>query len=55
MSNRDPELRKLFDRMRTLGFHKNLVMVTAKAKPMTPAEIEAANQPRFIDYIGIMK
>lgn len=55
MSKHDPELRKVFDRMRQLGFHKNVVMVTAKAKPMTPAEIEAANQPRCIDYIGLMR
>lgn len=57
MSNTDPELVKLFERMRRLGFHKNITIITTKAKPMTQAEIDAANNHpcRGMDYIGLLK
>ena len=55
LRNADPEIRKLFEKMRTLSWGKGIAIITAKAAPMTQAEIAAANQPRCIDYIGLLK
>lgn len=55
MKNADPEIRKLFEKMRTLSWNKGIAIITAKATPMTQAEIDAANQPRCIDYIGMLR
>jgi hypothetical protein len=55
MRKHDPEVRKLFEKMRTLSWGKDIICITAKATPMTQAEIAAANQPRCIDYIGLLR
>lgn len=57
MKATDPDIRKLFERMRTLSWNKGVQIITAKAPPMTPAEIHAANNNpnRYSDYLGMMR
>lgn len=57
MTTEKEAIRDLFERMRKLSWNKNITIITAKAKPMTQAELDAANNnpSRGFDYIGLLK
>ena len=56
MSNKDLEVKKLFERMREWTCNNKVVFITAKAPPMTQAEIDRANSiPYTCDYIGMLR
>lgn len=56
MSKNDPEIKQLFERMRKFTRNNKVVMITAKAPPMTQAEIDMANSiPYTCDYIGMLR
>ena len=57
MSKKDPAIQKLFERMREFTRNNKVVFITAKAPPMTQAEIDAANNHpnRYSDYIGMLR
>lgn len=47
---------KLWQRMRKMISSGKVTIVTAKARPMTPAEHHAATTgPFVVDYIGLLK
>ena len=57
MAQEQSDIKALFERMRSFipPKGKGIVFITAKAAPMTQAELDAANAwPRCIDYIGMI-
>ena len=49
-------IRELHDHMSDLVQRQGVVIITAKAPPMTEEELErAARTPMFVDYIGMLK
>lgn len=46
---------KCFNSVRDMFRRHNITVITAKARPMTKAEIEVANRgPKYIDYLGMI-
>lgn len=49
-------IRDLHEHMRAFTQQQGVVIITAKAPPMTEEELErAARTPMFVDYIGMLK
>lgn len=56
MAKNDPEIKKLVERMRAFTRNNKVIILTAKAPPMTQAEIDMANsKPYTCDYIGMLR
>lgn len=51
----DPDIERVHRELNEFLASKRVVIVTAKAKDMTQTEIDNANKPRIIDYLGLMR
>lgn len=51
----DPDIERVHRELNEFIASKRIVIVTAKAKTMTQTEVDKANKPRIIDYLGLMR